>query len=99
MDTDEFQMGFFRKSEKLWINNDRDVSDALDLMRVGKLTLWCMGKSKQPKHGKRNRDKSGDAEDEAEFTSGRSKKKKSSSAVCSNEPHLSMSILHTDGRE
>ena len=79
MDTDEFQMGFFRKSEKLWINNDRDVSDALDLMRVGKLTLWCMGKSKQPKHGKRNRDKSGDAEDEAEFTSGRSKKKKSSS--------------------
>ena len=38
-EADEFQMGFFRKSEKLWINNDRDVCDALDLMRGGKLTL------------------------------------------------------------
>ena len=34
-----------------------------------------MGKSKQPKHGKRSRDKSGDAEDEVELV--RSKKKKS----------------------
>ena len=70
-------MGFFRKSEKLWINNDRDVSDALDLMRGGKLTLWCMGKSKQTKHGKRSRDKSGDTEDEVEIV--RTKKKKSAS--------------------
>ena len=69
-------MGFFRKSEKLWINNDRDVGDALDLLKGGKLTLWCMGKGKQAKHGKRNRDKSDDAEDEAEFTSSRSKRKK-----------------------
>ena len=39
------------------------------------MTLRCMGKSKQPKHGKRSRDKSGDAEGEVELV--RSKKKKS----------------------
>ena len=38
-DADEFQMDFFRKSEKLWINNDRDVCDALDILRGRKLTL------------------------------------------------------------
>lgn len=78
--SDEFQMAFFRKSEKLWINNDRDVRDALAIMTEGKLTLWCMGKDKQPKLGKRNRGKSDvSAETENQSPTGPPMKKQSTS--------------------
>ena len=54
-----------------------------------------MGKNKQPKHGKRNRDKSGDTEDEIER--GRSKKKKSTTeerVTCVNEVKTQLRDRH-----
>ena len=40
----EFKMGYFRRSQKLWINNKQDLHDAWDILRNGeRLTLWALG--------------------------------------------------------
>ena len=49
-DTLDFPLGYYRKSEKVWINNEQDVKDALKLMKeVGKVTLWCIGQDRAKK--------------------------------------------------
>ena len=41
-----FQLGYYKKSEKRWIHNQRDLKKALELMKLNeKLTLWCVGLS------------------------------------------------------
>ena len=49
----DFTVGYFKKSAKLWLNNEDDVHDAHDvLVQYGKLTFWCTGKkSKQRYYG------------------------------------------------
>ena len=39
----DFQVGLTKKSHKMWINNDRDIQDALEILKKGKLSLWCIG--------------------------------------------------------
>ena len=40
----EFKIGYFRRSQKLWINNKHDLDDAWDIIRSGeRLTLWALG--------------------------------------------------------
>ena len=48
-----FAIGYYKKSTKLWLNNEEDVHDAHDvLLQYGKLTFWCTGKkSKQRYYG------------------------------------------------
>ena len=36
-----FQVGYYHKCTKLWLNNQQDLQDAL--RQSGKLTLWCVG--------------------------------------------------------
>ena len=44
----DFQLGFYNKSVKLWINNGKDFQDALALLkRNGRLTFWCTGLGKR----------------------------------------------------
>ena len=39
----EFKMGYFRRSQKLWINK-HDLNDAWDIICSGeRLTLWALG--------------------------------------------------------
>ena len=41
----DFQLGYFVRSEKKWINNSHDLKDAFgQLKSSGKLTLWCTNK-------------------------------------------------------
>ena len=41
-----FQLGYYKKSEKRWIHNQRDLKEALELMKHNeKFTLWCVGLS------------------------------------------------------
>ena len=49
----DFAIGNYKKSTKLWLNNEEDVHDAHDvLLQYGKLTFWCTGKkSKQRYYG------------------------------------------------
>lgn len=40
----EFKMGYFQRSQKLWINNKYDLQDAWNIIRNGeRLTLWALG--------------------------------------------------------
>ena len=39
----DFQVGFTIKSHKMWINNDRDIHDVLEILKTRKFTLWCIG--------------------------------------------------------
>ena len=40
----QLKMGYFRHSQKLWINNKHDLDDAWDIIRSGeRLTLWALG--------------------------------------------------------
>ena len=40
----EFKIGYFRRSQKLWINNKHDLDDGWDIIRSGeRLTLWALG--------------------------------------------------------
>ena len=40
----DFRIGYFKRSVKIWINNDQDSKEACEtLEKVGKLTLWCIG--------------------------------------------------------
>ena len=49
----DFAVGYYKKSTKLWLNNEEDVHDAYDVLQQhGKLTFWCTGKkSKQRYYG------------------------------------------------
>ena len=39
-----FKMGYFRRSQKLWVNNKHDLDDTWDTIRSGeRLTLWALG--------------------------------------------------------
>ena len=52
----DFLLGYYRKSEKVWINNEHDVHDAIQLMKeIGKVTLWCMGQDRTTTARKRER--------------------------------------------
>ncbi len=44
----DFQIGYYNKSEKRWIQNQRDIHEAKELLkRSEKFTLWCIGKSQE----------------------------------------------------
>ena len=79
----DFQVGFTKKSQKMWINNDRDIRDALEILKTGKLALWCIGVgSKAAKKRTRENDSESEASDMEETSKGnasRSKKKKTAS--------------------
>ena len=52
----DFPLGYYRKSEKVWINNEHDVHDAIQLMKeIGKVTLWCVGQDRTTTARKRER--------------------------------------------
>ena len=71
----DFQMGYYNKTAKLWLNDAQDVEDALDLpKKTGKHTFWCMGLGK---HGKRSFDDESDAEENEKCISTCLKEKKS----------------------
>lgn len=72
----EFKVGYFRRSQKLWINNSQDLQDAWNLIRRSeRLTLWALGTAKSSK--KRIKEPV-DVSDEEVDSSGRAKKKKKS---------------------
>jgi hypothetical protein len=79
----DFQVGFTNKSHKMWINNDRDIHDALEILKTGKLTLWCIGVgSKAAKKRTRENDSESEASDTEVVSKGNashSKKKKTAS--------------------
>ena len=55
----EFPLGYYRKSEKVWINNEHDVRDAIQLLKEsGKMVLWCLGQDQSSVSGKK-RERSG----------------------------------------
>ena len=55
----EFPLGYYRKSEKVWMNNEHDVRDAIQLMKEsGKMVLWCLGQDQSSVAGKK-RERSG----------------------------------------
>ena len=43
----DFQVGYTKKSQKTWINDERDIKEAWDILKAGKLALWCIGLGKQ----------------------------------------------------
>ncbi len=50
----DFQIGYYNKSEKRWIHNQRDIHEAKELLkRSEKFTLWCIGKSQERASKKR----------------------------------------------
>ena len=60
----DFQVGFTKKSHKIWINNYRDIRDALEMLKTGKLALWCIGVgSKAAKKRTRENDSESEASD------------------------------------
>jgi len=72
----DFPVGYFNKSNKLWLNNVQDVQAALALLfKNQKLTLWCMGIGKR----KRSANDS-DIDDDEEEQTIRPKKRRVSSA-------------------
>ena len=41
----DFAIGYFKKSQKLWFNNEEDIHDAYEiLLHNRKLTFWCLPK-------------------------------------------------------
>lgn len=67
----------------MWINNDRDIQDARDILKTGKLSLWCIGVGqKASKKRSRENDTESDTSDTEGTSKGNtshSKKKKTSS--------------------
>ena len=57
----DFPIGYYRKSEKVWINNEHDIQDAIQLMKEqGKVTLWCVGHDQITTARKRDRNGTGE---------------------------------------
>ena len=71
----DFPIGYYRKSEKVWINNEHDIQDAIQLMKEqGKVTLWCVGHDQITTA--RKRDRNGTGEDLSRDVSGPQQKEK-----------------------
>ena len=81
----DFQVGYTKKSQKIWINNERDIKEASDILKAGKLTLWCIGLGKQTArkrtrdHDTESDDGTSDTEEVSKTSTAYSKKKKSAS--------------------
>lgn len=61
----EFTMGYFCRSQKLWINNKHDLQDAWNIVRKSeKLTLWALRTAEESK--KRPRSSMEPSDEEAE---------------------------------
>ena len=92
----DFQIGYYNKTAKLWLNDEQDVEDALDLLRKnGKLTFWCMGLGRRER-AKRSFDEDSDVEDDENVSAHVSKKRKVSS---SEEKASRVSELKTQLRQ
>ncbi len=59
-----FQIGYFVRSEKKWINNARDLKAVHQLKSTNKITLWCTGKTKRTRSGITESDDENDGEPE-----------------------------------
>lgn len=60
-ETLEFDLGYYVGKEKKWINNEEDVCDALEVLKLqNKLTLWCTGVSNEKERKKRERESESD---------------------------------------
>ena len=81
----DFQVGFTKKSHKKWINNNRDIHDALEILKTGKLTLWCISvgpnAAKKHTHARENDSESDTSDTEVSKGNGShsTKKKKTAS--------------------
>ena len=53
----------------MWINNNRDIHDTLEIIRTGKLTLWCIGVGPKAAQPRCNNDSKSDTSD-TEFSKG-----------------------------
>ena len=66
----EFRMGYFHRSQKLWINNEQDLRDAWNIVYNNeKLTLWALPIAVE-KNKKRSRRSSSDDDDNSELLTG-----------------------------
>ena len=73
-----FQLGYIKRSRKIWINNERDIQDALEILKAEKLTLWCIGLGEHARKRAREHDESDDGAgaSDTEASTSCSKKKK-----------------------
>ena len=70
----DFPIGYYRKSENVWINNEHDIQDEIQLMKEqGKVTLWCVGHDQITTA--RKCDRNGTGEDLSQDVSGPPKKR------------------------
>lgn len=45
----EFDFGFYRGTKRIWVRNDHDLKDLVELLQTKSTTLWCEGLSKKRK--------------------------------------------------
>ena len=90
----DFPLGYYRKSEKVWINNEHDIQDAIQLMKEqGKVMLWCVGLDRTTTARKRDRN----GEDLSQDTSGPPKKKSASEERASRVNDLKAQLRRKHG--
>ena len=75
--TNDFEVGYFRGQQKVWIMTDDDLNDAWSMLGKGTGSLWCHGVRKLAKQP----DSSGEDSDVNEPPSKRQKTRKSVSAT------------------
>lgn len=67
----EFKIGYFHRSQKLWINNEHDLHDALNIIiNNEKLTLWALASPSPERNKKRRRSSSDDDDVDADDLAG-----------------------------
>lgn len=55
LNPEKLEVGYFRHSTKLWINNRLDIDDVWNGVEKGaKITLWCLDTSREPQKRKRD---------------------------------------------
>ncbi len=88
----DFPIGFYDKSAKLWLNNNKDLQDALALLKKNRrLIFWCMGLGKS--HDSSDHDIDGE-----DSTSRRPAKKRKCTAI-SEEKASRITELKTQLRQ
>ena len=72
----DFPIGYYRDSKKIWIQNQKDLRDAWQLLEQNKsLTLWCHGADGKRKRAGQESDESDDSSDSGISRKGSTKKK------------------------
>lgn len=96
----DFALGYFRKSTKLWLNNEEDVHDAYDvLLKTQKLTFWCMGKKPPKYYGSSENSENEDEEDTHDGVSRRRRRQHTTRLSMREERTTRVKELKTQLRE